>query len=408
MFKWAQLPDAAQPLKATVVLEDSDGAVVGRDDRPILNDRHLAPPEWGKADRPLGVALVKPDPATPPGTYTLKLAVYDPATLAQLPASGPGAAGSFVTLGQVQLTSATEPADPEQLPIEAHIESTWQGVRLLGRGALPAEVSPGDRLAFDLYWQAPVQTGSAGLPDLKTRLTLEPVGIEVPAGVALSQETTPVRGYSTAEWEPGEVLRGRQNWQLDPTLPAGDYRLMLQMIGPGGETSPPVELGAIKVAGRPHVFAPPAQMAVASGGRIGDFARLLGFDTDPAPALAADGSATVAATSASTLASTLFWQAEGASAVPYAVSVQLLDESGVLRAQHDGQPGDGAFPTTSWVQGEVLSDTYQLELPADLRPGSYRLIVRMYDPTTLAVLPATGADGGLAGDSLTLATVEIR
>ena len=280
VLKWAQLPAAAQPLKVTVVLEDSDGVVVGRDDRLILNDRHLAPPEWDKADRPLGVYWVRPDPATPPGTYTLKLAVYDPATLAQLPASGLDAAGSFVTLGQVQLTPATEPAAPEQLPIEAHIEAIWQGVRLLGRGVLPAEVSPGDRLTFDLYWQAPVQSGSAGRPDLKTRLTLEPVAIEVPAGVALSQETIPVRGYATAEWEPGEVLRGRQNWQLDPGLPAGDYRLMLQMIGPGGETSPPVELGAIKAAGRPHVFAPPAQMAVASGGRIGDFARLLGFDAD--------------------------------------------------------------------------------------------------------------------------------
>ena len=408
VFKWAQLPDATQPLKATVVLEDSDGAVVGRDDRPILNDRHLAPPEWDKADRPLGVALVKPDPATPPGTYTLKLAVYDPATLAQLPVTSPGAAGNFVTLGQVQLTSSTEPAGLEQLPIAAQLESTWQDVHLLGRGALPAEVSPGDRLTFDLYWQAPLQTGSAGPSDLKTRLTLEPVVIEVPAGVALSQETTPVRGYATAEWEPGEVLRGRQNWQLDPTLPAGDYRLMLQLIGPGGETSPPVELGAIKAAGRPHVFAPPAQMAVASGGRIGDFVRLLGFDLDPAPAPAIDGSATITATSPSTLASTLFWQAEGASDIPYAVSVQLLDEGGALRAQHDGQPGAGAFPTTGWVQGEILSDTYQLELPADLTPGSYRLIVRMYDPTTLAVLPATGADGSPAGDALTLAAVEVR
>jgi mannosyltransferase len=408
VFKWAQLPDAAQPLKATLVLEDSDGTVVGRDDRPILNDRHLAPPEWDSADRPLGVALVKPDPATPPGTYTLKLAVYDPATLAPLPATGPGAAGSFVTLGQVQLASAAEAATPDQLPIEAHIEFIWQEVRLLGRGALPAEVSPGDRLAFDLYWQAPDQTGSAGLPDLKTRLTLEPVGSEVPAGVALSQEATPVRGYASAEWKPGEVLRGRQNWQLDPTLPARDYRLLLQMIGPGDETSPPVELGAIKAVGRPHVFASPAQMAVASGGRIGDFARLLGFDLDPAPALAVDGSATVTATSPSTLASTLFWQAEGASDVQYAVSLQLLDENGVLRAQHDQQPGDSAFPTTSWVQGEVVSDTHQLGLPADLPPGSYRLIVRMYDPATLAVLPATGADGSPAGDALTLATVEVR
>ena len=95
-----------------------------------------------------------------------------------------------------------------------------------------------------------------------------------------------MRGYATTEWEPGEVLRGRQNWQLDPGLPAGDYRLTLQMIGPEGETSPPVELGTIKVAGRPHVFAPPAEMAVASGGRIGDFARLLGFDAMPAPSVA--------------------------------------------------------------------------------------------------------------------------
>ncbi len=209
VLRWAQLPDAAQPLKATVVLEDRDGVVVGRDDRPILNDRHLAPPEWDKTDRPLGVALVMPDPATPPGTYTLKLAVYDPATLAQLPASGQGAAGSFVTLGQVQLGSATVLAAPEQLPIDAHIESTWEGLRLLGRGALPAEVSPGDRLAFDLYWQAPSagSNGSgAGLLDLKARLKLTPLDGEVPSGVDLSHNAPPVSGYPTDQWRGGRGL----------------------------------------------------------------------------------------------------------------------------------------------------------------------------------------------------------
>ncbi len=422
VLRWAQLPDAAQPLKATLVLEDRDGAVVGRDDRPILNDRHLAPPQWEEADRPLGVYLVHPDPATPPGTYTLKLAVYDPATLAQLPAAGQGAAGSFVTLGQVQLGPATVPASPAHLPIDARIESVWEGLRLLGRGALPAsgslpataspaQVSPGDRLAFDLYWQAP-PTGSGqagvGLPDLKTRLTLAPVDFEVPSGIALSQEAPPVSGYPTSQWGAGEVLRGRQSWQLDPGLPAGNYRLLLQMVGPEGEASPPVELGAVAVAGRPHVFDAPAQMAVASGGRIGDFARLLGFDAEPAPTTASGGSATIEAPPASTLALTLYWQAEGESSMPYAVSVQLLDENGVLRAQNDQQPGGGAFPTTSWVQGEVLVDTYQLEMPADLTPGRYELIVRMYDPATLAALPATGADGSPAGEGLALATIQVR
>ncbi len=411
VLRWAQLPDAAQPLKATVVLEDSDGVVIGRDDRPILNDRHLAPQEWGESDRPLGVALVKPDPATPPGTYTLKLAVYDPATLAQLPASGQGSAGSFVTLGQVQLGPAIMPVAPEQLPIEAQTASTWEGVRLLGRGTLPAEVSPGDRLAFDLYWQAPPagsEGSGGGLPDLKTRLTLTPVEAEIPAGVALSHDASPVRGYPSDQWRAGEVLRGRQSWQFDPKLPAGDYDLSIEMIAPDGASSPPVDLGQVTVAGRPHVFDPPAQMSVASGGRIGDFARLLGFDAEPAQPVEADGSATIAALPASTLALTLFWQSEGASEVPYAVSVQLLDENGVLRAQHDQQPGSGAFPTTSWVPGEVLTDTYQLELPADLAPGRYQLIVRMYDPSTFAVLPATATDGSPAGDALTLATVEVR
>jgi len=411
VLRWAQLPDAAQPLKATVILEDRDGVVVGRDDRPILNDRHLAPPEWDEADRPLGVALVKPDPATPPGTYTLKLAVYDPATLAQLPASGRDAAGSFVTLGQVQLGSATEPAVPEQLPIDTQIGSGWEGLRLLGRGALPAQISPGDRLAVDLYWQAPpagsAQDG-AGLPDLKTRLKLTPVEVEVPAAVDLTHDASPVSGYSTDRWRAGEVLRGRQNWQLDPMLPAGDYHLIVERVTPDGAASPPADLGQVTVAGRPHVFAPPGEMAVASGARIGDFARLLGFDADPAPTIAANGSATIASASASTLALTLHWQAEGASDVPYAVSVQLLDENGVLRAQHDQQPGGGAFATTGWVQDEVLADAYRLELPADLAPGRYRLIVRMYDPATLAVLPATGAAGNPAGDALALATVEVR
>jgi hypothetical protein len=60
------------------------------------------------------------------------------------------------------------------------------------------------------------------------------------------------------------------------------------------------------------------------------------------------------------------------------------------------------------VQGEVLADAYRLELPADLAPGRYRLIVRMYDSETFAVLPATGAAGNAAGDALAPAIVEVR
>jgi mannosyltransferase len=403
-LRWARLPDARQPLKATLVLEDSGGTVVGRDDRPILNDRHLAPDRWSETDRPLGAYLIQPDPATPPGTYALKLAVYDPATLAQLPASGHGAAGSFVTLGQVELTQAAGQVSPDRLSIDAPIEAAWQGVRLLGRGPLPTQLNPGDRLALDLYWQAE----KSDLPEMQVRLSLTPVGFEAPDGVSLSHEAPPVPGYPTTQWANGEVLRGRQRWQIDPGVPAGEYRLTLQLVERDGLASPPVELGQVAVAGRSHTFEQPAAMDVRSGATFGDFALLWGYDARPSPSVAMDGSASLAMTPGSPLTATLHWQAEGASTLPYAVSLQLLDANGVLRAQHDQQPAAGAAPTTGWAPGEVVADSYRLELPADLAPGHYTLVLRMYDPATLAVLPATAADGKPGSDSLVLATVEVR
>lgn len=394
--RWAALPAALAPgtalprgVKATVVLADAAGRIVGRDDRPILNDRHLAPSQWSAADVPLGVYAVRAEPGTPPGDYTLKVAVYDPVTLAQLPAAGSASQGSFVTVGGVTLTRAASPPALDRLPLDAAVALDWQGVRLLGRGAVPGQLSPGDRLAFDLYWQSQ----QAGLGDVTVRLALTPVDGAV-ATAGLSVDAAPVAGYPTSQWAAGEVVRGSQRWQTDPTLPNGRYRLLLQLVGPDAATSPPAVLGEIVVAGRPHVFEPPAEMEARSGARFGAFARLLGYRLEK------PGSQDAAQASALTL--TLFWQAEGAGALPYAVSAQLWDEGGALRAQLDQQPGAGAFPSTGWVAGEVLTDVYRIELPAGLAAGSYAVIVKMYDPTTGDTLPVTLADGVSAGDILRL------
>ena len=395
--RWVRLPAARGPLKATLVLEDADGLIVGRDDRPILNDRHLAPPHWSDADAPLGVYLAHPDPATPPGVYTLRLAVYDPATLAQLPAAGAAVQGSFVTLGQVTLTRAVRPPAVTQLPLAATLDLAWAGVRLLGRGPLPAEVSPGDTVEFDLFWRAE----QAGLADLRVRLALT----GATDAIVSAAEAVPVNGhYPTSAWAAGEVVRDHHRWRLDTATPAGTYRILVSLVAKTSkvsqtfEVSPSVEIGGIVVAGRPHSFEPPARMAARSGARIGDFARLLGYDLEKPGFSEKPGFLTL----------TLHWQAEGPSAIAYTVSAQLLDGSGTLRAQADHPPGDGAFPTTGWAAGEVLSDTYRLALPADLAPGAYTLLVGMYDPATLARLPVTAAAGTPAGDALLLTVVDVR
>ncbi len=395
VVRWAPLPGAAAPdtalrqgLKATLVLEDANGLIVAQDDRTIVNDRHLAPAEWTADARPLGVFLLHPEPATAPGRYTLKLAVYDPATLAQLPATGPRAEGTFMTLGKVNLARATRPPAVEQLPLDEPTSFSWRGLHLLGRGPLPTSLSPGDRLQVDLYWQA----GQAPLPDLQVQFELQPLAPAEPSAAPVTHTGAPANGYVTDAWAAGETVRDRQVWRLDPALPTGVYRLVLRLLD-GEAASPITELGQVEIAGRAHSFEPPAAMAQASGATFGALGRLLGYD---GPTITGD-----------TLTLTLYWQALGPSTGPYNVSVQLLDAGGMLAAQRDQPPGDGAYPTTGWLAGEVLADGYQVDLPPGLPQGTYTVIVKLYDAATFAPLPVSLPDGSAAGEYLRIAEVEI-
>ena len=68
--------------------------------------------------------------------------------------------------------------------------------------------------------------------------------------------------------------------------------------------------------------------------------------------------------------------------VGYVVFVHLIDAQDRIWAQHDGAPAAGEAPTSSWVPGQVVSDSHALDLPIDLPAGSYRLAVGMYNPAT--------------------------
>ena len=103
---------------------------------------------------------------------------------------------------------------------------------------------------------------------------------------------------------------------------------------------------------------------------------------------------------------TLFWEAQAPIAEPYKVTVQLLDGVGQLVAQRDTQPGAGLRPTTTWQQGQVLTDRYGVPLPADLAPGRYTLIVGVYHVATGERLPVT-LDSAAAGDHLSLTSVGV-
>lgn len=94
----------------------------------------------------------------------------------------------------------------------------------------------------------------------------------------------------------------------------------------------------------------------------------------------------------------LFWHALAPIATRYTVSVQLLDQSGVV-AQHDGEPAGTTQPTTTWEPGETIIDRHALFTGE--RPSG-ELWVILYDPASGERVDVTAADGSPAGDAYRL------
>ncbi len=86
----------------------------------------------------------------------------------------------------------------------------------------------------------------------------------------------------------------------------------------------------------------------------------------------------------------LMWAATGPTATPLTAFVHLTGPDGQPLAQDDHQPEGGFYPTTGWHAGEPTTDTFTLQLPAELPAGEYALVTGWYDAAGARV----PADGG--------------
>jgi hypothetical protein len=103
-----------------------------------------------------------------------------------------------------------------------------------------------------------------------------------------------------------------------------------------------------------------------------------------------------------TLGVSLYWQADGPTAVPYTVFTHLVGADGQLYGQWDNPPVRGTYPTTDWLPGEQVVDQYEIAVSPAAPPGEYRLLVGLYDPSTSARLPMLNDDGQPEGDHVAL------
>jgi hypothetical protein len=148
---------------------------------------------------------------------------------------------------------------------------------------------------------------------------------------------------------------------------SGGWLLLLRYAAPGDERAP---LGIAE---------------------LGDSVRLLSYRLD-----------TRRAEAGGEVSLTLYWQALGGMDASYTVFTHLMDDAHRIWGQKDNPPASGTFPTSEWREDEVVEDSYVIPVQGDAPPGTYRLMVGMYDPQTMQRLPVSGQGGSVQGDSVLL------
>lgn len=95
----------------------------------------------------------------------------------------------------------------------------------------------------------------------------------------------------------------------------------------------------------------------------------------------------------------LFWQGQQKVDRDYTVFTHLLGESynlasgNFLWGQKDNMPLDGTYPTSRWLESEVVVDKYAIAVQPDAPPGLYRIEVGMYLLETGQRLPVFDDQG---------------
>ncbi len=323
---------------------------------------HYPAEQWTPGETIVDHLIIPVAPGAPPGEYAVHFSLYSAQANATLNVLDPDGryTGTGVEL-PLRLSRAAAPPNPDALDIRTRLDARADGLTLLGANLDTTRARPGEPLYLTLFWQA----NTAPLANYDIILTL---------GDATLYRGAPVHGtYPTSTWAAGEIVADRYDPRLPRDMPPGDYPLQVQVA------NRTVDLGSITVQPINRTFDVPP-IAHPLGVTLGGQVELLGYDLS-AEEVAPGG----------TLTLTLYWRALAEMDGNYAVFTHLVAADGSMSGQRDNPPVGGTYPTTLWVAGEVVADTYAIPIRADTVPGEHRLEVGMYIAETGARLAVAGS-----------------
>jgi hypothetical protein len=344
---WHALPAPPESAVLRVSLHDERGWEWAAHIHPI----HPSARGWPDAEmvrQPYWLTLPR---ALPPGPYALRLQ--------------PLAAGQPLAEAQTVTTVAVAASPlPDRFWFEPQPIRFDNGLQLSGWQLADTAVYPGHNLPLTLYWQT-----DAPLP-------LDDVRYEL---ILYQADGTPLRqqsGRPGAAWLPAlpanALVSEQTGIYIRPETPPGRYRLQWRLwvgddvVGvrplwrPWSTES--VILGEVEVAAWPLETNLPDDMTPV-GAAFGPVIDLYGYR------LAAD---------ADQLQLDLTWRADGQPETDLMLFVHLLSPQNEVVAQVDRVPGNGLRPLSGWRPEEVITDEIRLNLPTDLPPDEYRIMVGFY------------------------------
>jgi hypothetical protein len=92
----------------------------------------------------------------------------------------------------------------------------------------------------------------------------------------------------------------------------------------------------------------------------------------------------------------------------YTIFLHLTAPDGFVKAQQDGQPFDGLWPTDRWRVGEMLATRSEIRLDESVSPGDYLLLTGMYLPESGERLRLLAGPPGPSPDSILMGPVTIE
>jgi hypothetical protein len=296
-------------------------------------------------------------PGLPPGTYTVRVGFYANSVALNVPhlAADGAYAGERATVGALTVTTGGAGEWDENI-LKPERPLTAEGpLRLRGYALNTRAPRQNERVWLTLYWQA------ESAPTVPTyTLTL---GERVLYRGAAVRDT-----YPLTQLPPGQRLADRLPLVIPPDFPGDPAELTLTLPGAGT-----IGLTTLTVQPVARAFAPPEGAWAPRADDFGGLIRLAGYRW-------AGGQLTV------------LWQALAPIPADYVIFTHLRDANGQLLAQRDAAPS--AYPTTTWLTGEYLTDAFTFEAPI---PADATLDLGLYLPETGARLQVGDDDKVVLG-----------